>query len=92
MKRAAGGPTLVSGEPVEVPIVLNAKVGAPEGAYFRGSPGWSAGIFAVGFEEDVTDADVLDATLGKTFPTIGSLSVGGYYGLHRELMKSSSAR
>lgn len=83
-------PTFSSGEPVGVPLVLNGKLGAPEDAYFKGSPGWSAGIFGLGFEEDVTDYDVLHAMLGKTFPKIGSLSLGGYYGLNENLMRSST--
>jgi hypothetical protein len=83
-------PTFSSGEPMGFPILLNAKVGAPEGAYFEGSPGWSAGIYSAGFEEDVTDYDVLHAMVGKTFPRVGSLSAGGYYGLNETLFRSSS--
>src|SRR5262249_43086723 len=48
-------PTLASGQPLGFPLLINAKLGAPEGAYFTGSPGWSAGIVGFGFEEDVTD-------------------------------------
>lgn len=83
-------PTFSAGEPLSAPILLNGKVGAPEDAYFKGSPGWSAGVFGVGFEEDVTDYNVLHAMVGKTFSRIGSLSAGGYYGLNKDLLRSSS--
>jgi hypothetical protein len=82
-------PTYSGGEALAAPILLNAKVGAPENAYFEGSPGWSAGIFGVGFEEDVTDYDVVHVMLGKTFPRLGSLAAGGYYGVNENLFRSS---
>lgn len=83
-------PTASPSGPLGAPILLNAKLGAPENAYFEGSPGWSAGIYSAGFEEDVTDYSILDAMVGKTFPKVGSLSVGGYYGLNRDLFLSST--
>jgi hypothetical protein len=73
---------------LDAPILLNAKIGAPEGAYFKGSPGWSIGIFGVGFEEDVTDYNALHVMLGETFPYIGTLSAGVYYGLNPDLFRS----
>lgn len=82
-------PTVTSNGPIEAPILLNAKVGAPEDAYFKGCPAWSAGIFGVGFEENVTDYNVVHAMVGKTLPRIGSLAVGGYYGLNEDLFLSS---
>jgi hypothetical protein len=82
-------PTIAAGDPLEFPVLLNAKIGSPEGALFEGSPGWSAGIFGAGFEEDVTDYHVLHAMVGKTFPRIGALSLGGYYGLNQDLFRSS---
>ena len=82
-------PTIAAGKPLDVPILLNAKLGAPEDAYFRGSPGWSAGILALGFEADVTDYNVLHAMVGRTFPKLGVLAVGGYYGMNKDLFRSS---
>jgi hypothetical protein len=61
------------------PFQLNAKLGAPEGSLFANSPGLSGGIYGIGFESGVTDPNVLHAELGKTFPVIGNLTVGGYY-------------
>jgi hypothetical protein len=82
-------PTFAPGGPIKAPVLLNAKLGSPENAFFEGSPAWSAGIFAVGFEEDVTDYDVLHAMVGRTFPRVGALAVGGYYGLNRDLFRSA---
>jgi len=84
-----GYPTSAAGEPVDVPIALNAKVGGPEGALFDGAPGWSAGIAGVGFEEDATDYDILHAEIGKTFG-LGTIGLGGYHGLNPDLLLSSA--
>jgi hypothetical protein len=82
-------PVFAGTEPVDVPIVFNGKVGAPEDVYFKGQPGWSAGIFGVGIEDDVTNQNALYLMLGKTLPYVGSLSAGGYYGLNEDLFRSS---
>lgn len=81
-------PTYAADEPMSFPVVLNAKLGAPEDVYFDFQPGWSVGIYGVGFEEDVTDANVLHAELGKTLP-VGALSIGGYYALNADLYRSA---
>jgi hypothetical protein len=82
-------PTSSGDEPVDVPIVLNAKVGAPEDVYFKGQPAWSFGIFGAGFETDVNDQNVLYAMIGKTLP-VGMVSAGGYYALNGDLFHSSA--
>jgi hypothetical protein len=81
--------TLSGGEGVKAPFVLNGKVGAPEDVYFRGQPAWSAGIFGVGFEEDVNDANVLYFMLGKTL-ALGVPTLGVYYGTNENLFRSST--
>jgi hypothetical protein len=83
-------PTLGASGSIRAPALLNAKLGSPENAFFKGSPAWSAGIFAVGFAQDVTDYDVLHAMVGKTLPRVGAVSVGGYYGLNRHLFRSAA--
>ncbi len=83
-------PTYSSGEPMDAPVLLNAKVGSPEGALFERSPGWSAGVALVGFEENVTDYNMGHLMLGMTFPRIGTLSAGGYYGGNENLYFSST--
>src|SRR5262245_15125530 len=82
-------PTFAAGEPVGMPVLLNAKLGSPEDAMFTGSPAWSAGIYSLGFERRVTDYNALYALLGKTLPRVGSLSVGGYHGLSQDLFRGS---
>lgn len=79
-------PTLSDGEAMAFPIQLNAKVGTPEDTLFKGQPGWSAGIYALGFEENVTDYNILYAVIGKTFGPVGTFAVGGYYGLNGDLL------
>lgn len=81
--------TLANGEGIQAPVVLNAKVGAPEDVYFKGQPAWSAGIFGVGFEDNVNDQNVLHFMLGKTFSGIGMPTFGVYYGLNEDLFRSA---
>ena len=81
-------PTYSAGEPMDFPILLNGKIGSPEGALFKDAPGWSAGFYAVGFEKDVTDYNAFHGEIGKTFPKVGSLTVGGYYGMNENLFRS----
>jgi hypothetical protein len=80
--------TVSNGDGVKAPLVLNAKVGAPEDVYFHGQPAWSFGIYGAGFEQDVNDANVLHLMFGKTFPRVGFPSIGLYYGLNQDLFLS----
>jgi hypothetical protein len=73
------------GKALAFPIQLNAKIGTPEDALFKGSPGIGVGIYGLGFEKDVNNYDVLYGVIGKTFPVVGTLAVGGYYGLTKSL-------
>jgi hypothetical protein len=83
-------PTMSGDESLEMPVQLNAKIGTPEDTFFNGQPGWSVGIYGVGFKEDVTDYNILYAMLGKTLPYVGSLGVGGYYGLNPDLLVNAA--
>jgi hypothetical protein len=83
-------PTLdADGEGLTLPLLLNGKVGGAEDVLFRWQPAWSLGIYNLGFEEDVTDYDVLYGLVGHSIPSIGYVSVGGYYGLNGDLLTSS---
>lgn len=82
-------PTIGPEGAVGFPLLLNAKLGGPEDAYFENSPGVAVGIFGVGFEDDVTDYNIPYAVIGKTFPVVGTVSVGGYYGLNGDLFRGS---
>lgn len=57
---------------------LNAKIGWSENTLLP--VGFSAGIFNVGFDKNITDYDVMYAVIGKTFDNIGTIAVGGYSG------------
>ena len=82
-------PLLHGDDPVDVPLVFNAKVGAPEDVYFVGQPAWSLGIFGVGLEGGLTNQNALSLMVGKTLPYVGVLNVGGYYGLNGALFRSA---
>ncbi len=76
--------------PSQEPLFLNAKLCTPESALFKGSPGISFGIYNLGFEEDVTDYNVLHFMLQKALPGgSGYLAVGVYHGLSEPLMTNS---
>lgn len=66
-------------------LLLNAKLGVPEGALAPWSPGISFGIMGVGFEKDVSNFNMLHLFVGKTFAPAGSFGIGGYYGVNDKL-------
>lgn len=85
-------PSVAGSNPIDVPLVLNAKLGAPEDTYFKGQPAWSAGIFGAGLKKGFNDQNVLGAMIGKTFSGIGAASIGGYYGLNDDLFRSANGK
>jgi hypothetical protein len=85
-------PSFAGSEAIGVPLVLNAKVGAPEDTYFKGQPGWSVGIYGVGLKKDFNDQNVLHAEIGKTLPHVGAASIGGYYALNEKLAVSADGK
>ncbi len=64
---------------------VNGKLTVVEGLLGKWSPALSVGIANVGFKKDMSDYDLVHATLGKTLP-IGTLGVGGYYGAGSKLL------
>ncbi|BDG05131.1 hypothetical protein [Anaeromyxobacter oryzae] len=75
--------------PTRSPLFLNAKLGAPEGAMFAGSPSVAIGVYDAGVTGD-SALDVFYGVVGKrTF--IGAIDVGGYVGSDRLLRTSSGA-
>src|SRR6266850_971300 len=85
-------PSIAGSGAIDVPLVLNAKVGAPEDTYFKGQPGWSVGVFGVGFKKHFNDQNVLHAMIGKTLPHAGAASIGGYYALNENLFRSADGK
>ena len=57
---------------------FNAKIGTPENTLLP--IGFSAGIFDLGIDTNVTNYDVFHAEIGKTFDYVGNICVGGYSG------------
>jgi hypothetical protein len=76
-------------EPQVSPLTLNAKIGVPEGAITDWSPAIAFGVFALGFQKNVTDADLFYGIIGKTFPLIGRLEAGYYSGNSKILVDLS---
>ncbi len=74
--------------PADYPLVFNAKLGAPEGALFKGAPTLQAGICGVGTKKGVTDQNIVYGVLGKTIPHVGRLSAGPYVGNGKVLRDS----
>ncbi len=66
--------------PSDDPFYFNAKLGAPEGALFKGAPALEVGIFNVGTKKGVTNQNIGHVVVGKTLPVIGRLSIGPYLG------------
>lgn len=81
------------------PLLLNAKIGTPEDTFFDGQPGWSFGIFNLGFKKGVNNYNILHFMLGKTMREdwgalkyIGTIQFGFYYGLEKTLFQSSDGK
>lgn len=79
-------------DPGSDPVQINFKAGIPEGAFGKYIPGITAGIFGMGFENNVNNYDILHFEVGKSFPRIGTISVGGYKGLKPKLLKSAAGK
>jgi len=85
-------PSIAGSNAIDVPLVLNAKIGAPEDTYFKGQPGWSVGIFGAGLKKGFNDQNVIGAMIGKTLPRVGATSIGGYHALNENLFRSASGK
>ncbi|BDG06339.1 hypothetical protein [Anaeromyxobacter oryzae] len=71
-------------------VQVNGKLTLPENAFADWQPGVSFGIANVGFKKDVSDYDLLHLTVAKTFPVIGNIGVGGYYGAGSKVLWTGS--
>lgn len=83
-------------QPSDYPLYFNAKIGAPEGVLFKGSPALQIGIFNVGTKNNDaglrngTNQNIVYGVIGKTIPFIeGRLSVGPYIG-NSSVLRSST--
>lgn len=78
--------------PSDNPYYFNAKIGAPEGALFKGAPALQIGIFNVGTKKDVTDQDIVYGVIGKIIPGVGRLSAGPYIGNSKVLVNANGEK
>lgn len=79
-------------EATDNPVYFNLKMGAPEGALFDGAPALQVGLFNVGTKKDVTDQNVVDVVIGKSFAGIGRLSAGPYWGNEKVLVDGAGRK
>lgn len=73
-------------------LLLNAKLTLPEGTLGAWSPGLSLGIMGLGFQKDVTDYNMLHASLGKGVGPVGTVGLGVYYGVSERLFLDAAGR
>ncbi len=76
--------------PSEHPLLLNAKLGTPEGTLFSGSPSLAVGIFGVGTSTGSTTYDIVYGQAQKSLPWGGYVSLGGYWGAGSTLLWQGS--
>jgi hypothetical protein len=79
------------------PFYFNAKLGTPEDAFgIKGLPAFAIGAYNLGTYDKPeingvsTRQNIVYGLVGKTFPVIGRLSAGGYYGSSRALASSGN--
>jgi hypothetical protein len=76
------------------PLYFNAKLGTPENAFgIKGLPAFAVGAYNLGTYDKPavsTRQNLVYGLVGKTFPVIGRLSAGGYYGSKRALATSGN--
>ncbi len=98
--RAEAGFDLVDqpGPPGKHPLAFNAKVGTPEGAWFKGSPAVAAGGYNFGTKsgdarrgEPATAMNIVYAVAGKTVPVLGRFEAG-YYAGNRKVLVDENGR
>ncbi len=76
------------------PWLFNAKIGAPEGAFFKEQPAVEIGVYDLGKNftlnpgESRLDFDVAYGVVGKTIPKLGRLTAGPYIGNRAALVSS----
>lgn len=80
------------------PIYFNAKLATPEDAFgIKGMPAFAVGAFNLGTYDKPelarsTRQNIIYGLAGKTFPVIGRLSAGGYYGSERALANGTNLK
>ncbi len=89
----AGFDLMRSGLPSDnYPFYFHAKVGAPEGAVFPGSPALAIGGYNFGLKREVTDQNIIYGLAAKNLPAIGRLSAGYYSGNKKLLLDENGKK
>ncbi len=78
-------------EPTDYPLLFNAKVALPEGAWFPHMPALAVGIYDFGTEKNKTNYNIAYGLLAKTIPGLGRVT-GGYYDGNGGLLKDGQGR
>lgn len=78
-------------EQSDYPIYLNVKLQIKEDSVARFFPAIALGVYDMGTQSDVTDANIAYALFAKTFPVIGRLSAGYYVG-DKDLLVDASGQ
>jgi hypothetical protein len=81
---------LPSSDPVWV--FANAKLCIPEKAMGGGSPGISFGMYNMGFKKGVTDYNIFNVVVQKSFPVGGYVAGGYYHGFSDTLFTNSEGK
>jgi hypothetical protein len=62
------------------PFYINAKIGFPESAIFKGSPALALGAYNFGLKKNLTNYNIVYGEIAKTISVLGRISVGYYTG------------
>jgi hypothetical protein len=74
------------------PMYFNAKLGTPEGAWFKHSPALAVGMLDLGMKKDVTDYNVVYGKAAYTLPVVGRISAGYFTGNKKLLLDSKGEK
>lgn len=70
----------------DYPLYFNAKLGTPEGEFFKGSPSIAVGGYDFGSKSNVANYNIAYGLAAKTFGKLGRLSAGYYAGNDKLLL------
>lgn len=77
-------------EPSDSPWLLNFKAGTPEESFFSGSPAIAVGIMNLGFEKNVTDANIIYCAASKNINVYGRVTCGLFTGNPNVMVNGTS--
>jgi len=78
------------------PFYFNAKLATPEDLGIKGMPAFAIGAYNLGIADKgdaigSTRQNIVYGLVGKTFPIVGRISAGGYYGSARALATAGNS-